>query len=118
MPKIFREEFGNKITSIIDCFEVFTESPANKDACAELWSHYKHHKTGKTLISMAPQGSINFVSETWGGRASDKFITEQSGFMEYLIPGDYVMADRGFTISDSLAMHRANLVIPSFTKGR
>jgi hypothetical protein len=42
-----------------------------------------------------------FISKAFGGRASDKFIVEKSGFMNYLLPGDEIMADRGFTISSN-----------------
>ena len=35
--------------------------------------------------------------------------------MEY---GDTVLADRGFNISEDLAIHGARLAIPSFTKGK
>ena len=32
--------------------------------------------------------------------------------------GDTVLADRGFTITDDIALRGAKLVIPSFTKGK
>ena len=51
-----------------------------------------------------------------GGRASDKFIVEKSGFLNYLLTGDEVMADRGFTIGDFLFPRRVKLNIPAFTK--
>jgi hypothetical protein len=41
-------------------------------------------------------GQIMFISKAFGGRASNKFIVEKSGFMNYLLPGDKIMADRGF----------------------
>jgi hypothetical protein len=47
---------------------------------------------------------------------SDKFIVEKSGFLNYLLPGDEVMADRGFTIEDFLFPRRVKLNIPAFTK--
>ena len=69
------------------------------------------------MIGITPQGTISFVSQAWGGRTSDKFLTENCGFLKNLLPGDMVMADRGFTISESVAMSHAKLVIPVFTKG-
>ena len=48
-----------------------------------------------------PQGVISYVSETWGGQVSDKFITEHCSILDKLIRGDVVLADRGFDISDS-----------------
>ena len=58
------------------------------------------------------------MSEAWGGRTSDKFLTENCGILEKLLPGDMVMADRGFTITESVALKQARLVIPAYTKGR
>ena len=81
-------------------------------------STYKHHNTFKVLIGITPQGNISFVSEAWGGRTSDKYLTENYGFLEFLVPGDMVMAARGFTISDSVGLKQAKLSIPAFTKGK
>ena len=58
-----------------------------------------------------------FISSGYGGRASDKFITMNSGILDYLRPGDEVMADRGFLIRDLLFERRVKLVLPAFTRG-
>lgn len=118
MPQCFQYSFGKKTTVIIDCFEVFIEKPTNLLARAQTFSSYKHHNTVKVLIGITPQGSISFVSKAWGGRTSDKFLTENCGLMNKLLPGDLVMADRGFTIHDVVALKRAELAIPAFTKGK
>ncbi len=91
MPVCFQYSFGNKTTVIIDCFEVFIERPSNLQARAQTYSHYKHHNTVKILIGITPQGSISFVSKAWGGRTSDKFLTERCGMLKLLNPGDLVM---------------------------
>ena len=117
-PLCFRQSFGTKVAVIIDCFEVFVDRPTNLLARAETWSQYKHHNTCKFLIGIAPQGLISFISAAWGGRVSDKYLTENSGLLDKLLPGDVVLADRGFTIADSVAMTGAKLHIPVFTKGR
>ena len=118
MPMCFKHAFGNKVTVIIDCFEVFIEKPTNLLARAQTFSSYKHHNIIKILLGITPQGSISFVSEAWGGRTSDKFLTENCGFLNKLLPGDMVMADRGFTISESAGLKQAELAIPAFTKGK
>ena len=53
-----------------------------------------------------------------GGRVSDKHITENSGVLRKLLPGDIVLADRGFDIADSVGFYQAKLYIPAFTKGK
>lgn len=118
MPKCFQSAFGNRTTVIIDCFEIFIERPTNLLARAQTFSSYKHHNTIKVLIGITPQGTISFLSNAWGGRTSDKYLTENCGLLNKLLPGDMVMADRGFTVEESVAFKRAELVIPAFTKGK
>ena len=61
---------------------------------------------------------VLFISKGWGGRTSDKYITEHSGYLNNLLPGDIILADRGFDVADSVALMGATLDIPAFTKGR
>ena len=118
MPMCFQFSFGKKTTIIIDCFEVFLERPSNLLARSQTFSNYKHHNTVKVLIGITPQGSICFTSKAWGGRTSDKYLTERCGLLNNLKAGDLVLADRGFTISESVALYQAQLAIPAFTKGK
>lgn len=53
-----------------------------------------------------------------GGRVSDKYITENCGFLDNLIRGDLVLADRGFTVQSSVGLYCAELKIPPFTKDK
>ena len=117
MPMCFRASFKDKVAVIIDCFEVFIERPSNLLSHAATWSSYKHHNTVKVLLGIAPQGIVSFASGAWGGQVSDKHITENCGILSKL-PGDIVLADRGFNISDSVGMVQAKLHIPAFTKGK
>lgn len=118
MPTEFRQYFGCKVAVIIYCFEIFSEHPSNLEARAHTWSSYRHHNTVKFLIGITPQGSVSFISNAWGGRASDKYITDHSKFLDNLLPGDLVLADRGFDIAESVGLVCAEVNIPSFTKGQ
>ena len=109
MPECLRASFG---AVIIDCFEIFIESSSNLQARASTWSSYKHHNTVKVLLGIAPQGVVSFVSEPWGGRVKDEYLTEQCGIPDNLIPEDVVLADRGFDITESVGMMQAKLHIP------
>ena len=117
MPIAFRKFFP-KCVCILDCTEVFIERPSDLKARAQTWSNYKQHNTVKILIAVTPQGSISFVSKAWGGRVSDKYITEQSGILDKLLPGDLVLADRGLTIQESVGFYCAEVKTPPFTKGK
>uniref|UniRef100_A0A8C6SS40 Transposase n=1 Tax=Neogobius melanostomus TaxID=47308 RepID=A0A8C6SS40_9GOBI len=118
MPHQYVEMFGDRVTVIIDCFELFIEQAQNLRAKAETYSNYKSRYTIKYLIGITPQGTISFISNGWGGRSSDKLIAEKSGFLQKLSPGDIVLADRGFDIKESVALMGATLKIPAFTRGR
>ena len=87
-------------------------------ADAQTWPSYKHHNTAEFLIGIIPQGTASFISNGWGGRASVKFITEHCGLLNKLLPGDLVLAGRGFDIEDSVGLYAAGLQISSFTKGK
>ena len=102
----------------MDCFELFTERPSGALNKVYTFSNYKHHQTIKYLIGIAPQGVVTFISEGWGGRTSDKHLTEKSGVLNNLLPGDIVMVDRGFNIEETVRFYQAELAIPSFTRGK
>ena len=78
IPSDFKGHF-NKSVCIIDCLEVFCERPSDLKARALIYSNYKHHNTVKVLIGITPQGVISYVSKGWGGRVSDKHLTENCG---------------------------------------
>ncbi|ELU18439.1 hypothetical protein CAPTEDRAFT_129777, partial [Capitella teleta] len=117
LPMCFRATFP-KCAVIIDCFEVQVEKASDQTANAQTYSQYKSRNTLKYLIGISPLGAVTFISKGWGGRTSDKYITENSGFLRHLVPGDVVMADRGFFIEESVAMQGAKLEIPAFTRGK
>uniref|UniRef100_A0A672P1W6 DDE Tnp4 domain-containing protein n=1 Tax=Sinocyclocheilus grahami TaxID=75366 RepID=A0A672P1W6_SINGR len=105
LPTLFKTTGFQKVRCIIDCTEVFTERPTSLQARAITYSHYKSHNTVKFLVF-------------WGGRASDKIITKNSGLIDLLEQGDHVMADRGFNFPEYFANKCVRLHVPASTKGR
>ena len=131
IPPVFKIKFP-RLTCIIDCFEIFIESPSSLLARAQCYSNYKKHCTIKGIPSYIFQHFFEIAKSTfkakeknlskcWGGRASDNFIVRESGFCssKYHMPGDHILADRGFTLHDDFAAGSGSeLIIPAFTRGK
>ena len=99
----FKKHYS-KVHCIIDCSEIVIERPTSLQARAKTFSNYKKHNTVKLLIAITPSGTISFVSKCWGGRVSDKELTQQSGFLDKLELTDEVMADCGILIEKQVAL--------------
>ncbi len=65
------------------------------------------------LLPCLPQ-----TSQGWGGHVSDKHVTEKSGLLNKLLPGDLLLAERGFNVRDSVGLVCAEVKIPAFIRGR
>ena len=115
MPSQFRLKYPDTRV-IIDCTEIFTETPSSLPVQAAVYSHYKHHHTLKGLIGISPSGVVTFISDLYGGSTSDREITRQSCLLHLLEPGDAVMADKGFDIRYELMLVGAKLNIPPFVR--
>ena len=59
-----------------------------------------------------------FYLSRMGGRMSDLHLTEHSGLLQKLLPGDMILADRGFTIEDTVGLYCAEVKIPPFTRDK
>lgn len=116
LPQFFRETLGDKRVFIIDCFEVSCETPTDPKAANAHHSFYKMRHTVKFLIAMSPHGAVSFISNAFVGRCSDRFIGQNSGFLDLLQPGDVVLADKGFDFADLIALRGARLNIPTFLR--
>jgi len=68
----------------------------------DTYSNYKHRNTWKILLGISPNGVVTFVSSLFPGSTSDKIITLKSGLLDQLVPGDLILADKGFLIRDIL----------------
>ena len=103
---------------IVDCTEVFIERATNLLARSQTWSNYKSHNTVKYFIGITPQGTVSFVSRSWGVRVSHKQITQECGILSLLLPGNVVLADRGFNIYEPVVIHQVEAKLRAFTKGK
>ncbi|XP_073952855.1 uncharacterized protein [Choristoneura fumiferana] len=112
------KEYAN-VQAIIDCFEIEIEKPKKPVDQALTWSQYKNCNTIKYLISATPDGFINFVSEGYGGRISDMYLVEQSGYLEIIPANATILADRGFKHLESHLVKKSVKVLrpPSVLKG-
>ena len=104
LPMDFRKHSPSCVV-IIDCFEIFIDRPSALLARSLTYSSYKHHNTVKYLIGITPNGIVSFISNGWGGRCSDKTLTESCGILKYLLPGDTILADHGFDIKDTVGLY-------------
>jgi hypothetical protein len=118
LPQRFKKPGYSKVRHIIDCTEIFIETPSDPHLKAATWSDYKYHNTAKILVSITPNGAFNCISKAWGGRTSDVHLTKESNFYNILEPHDTVMADRGFTTAEDLLLRRAQLFIPPGKRGQ
>ena len=93
MPESFKKNYPD-CRAIIDCFEIKTEVPSKVDHAVLGYSHYKKSFTIKVLVCIAPCGLIQFISQGFGGRATDGQITIMSGFIYFVKYGMKIMADK------------------------
>ena len=100
LPECFQKLY-TKCCPIIDCAEIFTETPSSLEAHI-LRSDYKHHTTIKILVCITPSGAVLWALKAQS--TSDVHIVCTSGFLKIIEPYDQIMADRGFKINTDLAM--------------
>lgn len=117
LPISFRCRYSN-VVSIIDCLEIQIEKPSDAVHQSLTWSQYKKCNTLKYLISCTPDGLISFISEGYGGRATDIMIVQDCNYLQCLPTNKAVMADRGFKDLTSLLHSKKCTLIrpPSVSK--
>ena len=49
---------------------------------------------------------------------SDKYLTEHCGLLDYLLPGDQILADCGCNVQESVGLHCAEINVPAYTRGK
>lgn len=106
MPLCFSNYKSTRV--VIDC----AETPVECCKCIKCriltYSHYKKRNTLKFLVGVAPSGMIIFMSESYGGRASDKQVTNESSILDKVEFSGAVMADKGFNVKNECYEVRKN----------
>lgn len=94
VPKSFEKFSDTRI--VLDCTEVFIQSPSSLENKSLTYSNYKSHDTFKALVGVSMTVAVVFVSRLWPGSTSDVEITRKSGLFKELNKGDAEMVDKGF----------------------
>jgi hypothetical protein len=104
MMRTFKSYEGvdTAVVHIIDGFERAFQKPSDDEAAAVAWSAYKHNYTAKFLLDILSNGAFYFISEAYGGSISDPDLSRVCGFLELMIEGLDVMADKGFLLQAEL----------------
>lgn len=102
---------------ILDCTEFRVERSSDPIAQQAMYSSYYSTNTLKVLVGGTENGEIRYVSDVYGGAISDRKITQECGILTFLKQNEFVMADRGFDISDILEERGVVLNIPPFKHG-
>lgn len=85
---------------VLDCTEIYCQTPSSLLLQSEVYSTYKSHTTFKAMIGIAPHGVITFVSPLYAGSMSGSEIFKLSGITKLLTPEMAIMVDKGFLVDN------------------
>jgi len=119
MPADFKRKFS-QTRVILDATEIPIQKPTSLRDQSSTWSNYKNKNTLKSLVGISPKGVVTFVSEAYGGSASDHQIVERSELMktQQFECGDSITADRGIMVQDLFATKNVAVNTPTKMKGK
>ena len=100
LPEAVRRKFP-RLTSIIDCFEIFVERHRNQKA--KNHSDLKKSCIMKVSIACTPSRSISFISSAPGSSGSDTEIVHESDLVnpEYHLLEDQVLVNTALSQQDT-----------------
>lgn len=113
MPSSFRNYPWCR--AIIDCTELYCETPPTVEQRVQIFSSYKSNYTIKYLVAISPSSMITYISKGYGDKSTDGFIVNDSGYLELVEPGDQILANKGFPqIRTALLERQCVLIMPPF----
>lgn len=72
------------------------EKPSSLLVQACLYSDFMHSCAAKFLVAITTNGTLPWIYPTYGGRTSNVFIVQTSGFLDLLERGYQVITNRDF----------------------
>ncbi|XP_059147573.1 uncharacterized protein LOC131935215 [Physella acuta] len=114
-PSDFKRKFPTTRVNL-DGKEIPIQIPSNPRSQRATFSTYKHRNTVKVLVGCTPGGLVSYISDAYGGSASDRQLVERSRIIDLCNSGDSIMADKGFNVQDLFARKDVTLNIPRFFK--
>ena len=63
-------------------------------------SSYHWMNSFEVLTGVAPNVVLTYISNLYPGSISDKEIVQQSGLLRHFVPGNLILADKGFLMQD------------------
>ena len=92
--------------------------PINLNAKAQTFSNHKSRNIIKYLVGLTLSGAVSSLFAGWTGRASHKEISRNSGFLDKVTFGDFVVVDGRFLNEEELATWELVLRILVCTQGK
>ena len=103
---------------VIDCTDIEVATPGLMSQQSATYSSYRGMNSFKVLTGVAPNGVLTYVSKLYPGSISDKEIVQQSGILKHFVPGDLILADKGFLIQDIVPKGVSVNIPPFLEHGR
>jgi hypothetical protein len=120
MPTAFKSMFP-ATRVILDATEIPIQKPKATGPQRETYSSYKNKNTLKVLVGCTPRGSVSYVSDAYGGSASDRQIIERSELCTQrgkFSAKDSIMADRGILVQDLFITKDVHVNTPTMLRGK
>ena len=114
-PTNFKRTFPSTRV-VIDGTEIPIQRPKQPSLQQATCSTYKNRNTVKVLVGVTPAGMVSYISDVYGGSASDRQISERSALVTMCEPGDSIMSDKGFKVQDLFIPAHVTVNIPEFFK--
>ncbi|KAL5006306.1 hypothetical protein ScPMuIL_015112 [Solemya velum] len=114
-PTDFRRKFSSTRV-IVDGTEMPLKKAKQPIVQQATYSTYKNRNTVKALVGVTPGGLVSYISDIYGGSASDRQICERSTLMRCMDSGDSIMADKGFNVQDLFIPCNVTVNLPAFFK--